>query len=129
MGYSISQETYERIERNRAAGRLCQGSSRCSQRATRLAVCLLNEPGHQRANERGWYWSVFVVCSKHGTQMCEWPAFVNGAMLFWMALGRNDDAATIQAQCAEQERMPITDQHIHTARLRMQQDTERRQQH
>lgn len=34
MGYSISQETYERIERNRREGRLCRGGSRCSSRGT-----------------------------------------------------------------------------------------------
>jgi hypothetical protein len=38
MGYSISEETYERIERNRREERLCQGSTRCSTRATRIVT-------------------------------------------------------------------------------------------
>lgn len=36
MGYSIDYETHEKLERNRAAGRLCSGGHRyCTARATR----------------------------------------------------------------------------------------------
>jgi hypothetical protein len=36
MGYSITEETYNKIEANRQAGRLCSGGSRhCATKATR----------------------------------------------------------------------------------------------
>jgi hypothetical protein len=91
MGYSISQETHERIERYRAEGRLCQGSGRCSQRGTKVAVCLL----HDTDPPMVWRVSCFVVCAKHAKQMEEWPAFTNGAMLYTRALGRTEDATIV----------------------------------
>jgi hypothetical protein len=72
MGYDISQETYERIEQNRRDGRLCQGSSRCSTRAT------------WKVDQRSWIYRIgegeasehpMVMCAKHARQ---YPAGYRG---------------------------------------------------
>jgi hypothetical protein len=124
MGYSISQETHERIERYRAEGRLCQGSSRCSQRGTRIAVALLSSVTDEADNET-WYWSTFVVCAKHAKQMEEWPAFVNGATLWTRALNRTEQATAVVDGLIEALGTP-TPENIAEAEHRMRVDESKR---
>ena len=120
MGYSISQETHERIERYRAEGRLCQGSPRCSQRATRFAICLLEDTD---GDDSTWRWSIFTVCKRHADEMTHWPAFVNGAMLALRPIFRDDDAKALVEYL---QARPVTDMNILEAKRRMVADEARR---
>ena len=135
MGYSVSQETYERIERNRLNRRLCQGSSRCSQRATRFAIALLDDNETENVGggtttysvtKPAWRWSVMVMCKRHADEMIAWPAYVNGANLAVLSLDRMN-AEQIITERDRLEARPITEANINEARHRMAEDAIRRQ--
>lgn len=120
MGYSISQETYERLEANRAAGRLCQGSSRCSTRATRQTVALLQD------DDGTWRWSVMVMCLKHADTMSSWPAYVNGAHLSAVGI-KGMTLEDIEANRTRLEGRPVRADDIALARRLMAVDAARRE--
>jgi hypothetical protein len=126
MGYSVSQETYERCERNRAAGRLCQGSGRCSARANRIVVCLLNDVVLDEADTMGWRWATFVTCKKHADEMIAWPAFVNGSMMVWTMIGRNDTADQIASEVKRWTEREVLESQVLEAQHRMRVDEAKR---
>lgn len=66
MGYSISQATHDRITRYRGEDRLCQGSGRCSSRATFVLAFNSNTRG-LRTSPDGF--NTFVCCKKHTDEM------------------------------------------------------------
>lgn len=65
MGYSISAETHERMCRSRAEDRLCQGTGRCSSRATYVVVFTSSLNGPNSTDDG---LSTFVMCKKHMTE-------------------------------------------------------------
>lgn len=120
MGYSISRETHERIEANRAAGRLCGGSSRCSSRATRMTIALLER-------ETGtWEWSCMVMCKKHADQMVAWPAYTNGAQMGILGLQRMTKVEIANQRHALETR-PVTESNVREAQHLMRVDAARRE--
>ena len=80
MGYSISWETHERIEKNRREDRLCQGSGRCSTRATRVIV--IDSPGRGRQTH--------VCCKKHTDELVR-------SAEYWGVVFANEPGSTIKS--------------------------------
>jgi hypothetical protein len=93
MGYDISQETHERIEKNRRDGRLCQGSGRCSTRATKLVQqrCWPYRVGEGDLSERP-----MVMCAKHASEFPAGYVGVNFEVVSISSLPRYKDG---QATC------------------------------
>lgn len=64
MGYSITKEHADKLERFRSEDRLCQGAARCSSRATYGALTQQGQEGEQPGEV-----STLVMCKKHLDEM------------------------------------------------------------
>lgn len=63
MGYSITAETYEKMEANRQEGRLCAGGNRhCATRATRKIV---TEGWLSKVGEGDSHKGEMPLCTRH----------------------------------------------------------------
>lgn len=68
MGHSISEATHQRIERHRSEDRLCQGSGRCSTRATYAVAWNTATPGSHTSPDG---LNTFVLCRKHAMELLD----------------------------------------------------------
>lgn len=82
MGYSISEETYQRLERNRREGRLCGGATRvrhgCVARATQQAI---QETWTHKIGEGESHVSPLSLCARHARQVAPGYEGVNFRVL------------------------------------------------